>query len=743
MPTNGTGKEISVLALLDVVMRRKMLVLIPAAVVTVAVGMYAFYKPVLYRAQTLLGVESDASSYVQATAGATARVQDQLLAIREVLFSRPVLEPVIRNFHLLPVPGGPLSDADLDRIREDIKITVEGDDSFHLGFEGQGQTQVMNVANDLSERFIRQLANVRGQQVSDTAGMLTAELETLRSQLDEQEEKLKAYKESAVNELPDRLATNLSVLAATQAQLRSSSGLKANDQARLAAVQQEITELEKEGVLDAEPPKEKTSAETNLDALRLHLKQLRSVFTEQYPEVVSTEREIKDLEKAVAAAPPQPMVAEPSAARMHYLQIKAEKESLEQRLKSYGQEEQELETQMASLQRRVQSTPQHEIAITELTRGYEATKTRYNALLAKQQEVGLARRLERMNQMMTFKIVEPASLPKGPSTPRRSRLLVVGLLGGLALGLAVAFVAEQMDTRFRDIVEFQAFTNLPAIAVLPTMSADPNPGVKPLTGTIPLIPPRGGDLIPILLAFDDLHRNHLVMVTDPHSVASEQYQMLALKTRQQLSGGPSPVLAISSVVSGEGKTITSLNLSLALAGTSSGRVLLIDSDLRKPSVHEYLGLKPGKGFSDLLRAPDDEIGKYVWKLGDLYILPGGSSLTNPVSLLASQSARDLFKRLKDEFDFIVVDTPPVLPVVDTHILAGLADGVILVVRARYTRREVFERGLESFQVTNLRGAVVNDVNYDKSGYAYAYQYQSRIPSLKSRKKLFSYLQRQS
>ncbi len=741
MPSNGTGKEISLLALWDLVMRRKMFVLIPTVVLSIAVGIYAFYKPVLYRARTLLGVESGASNYVQTTNGATARVQDQLLIIREVLYSRAVLEPVIQKFNLLPKTDGKVSDPDLDRIREDIKITVEGNDSFRLEFEGRGQTQVMNVANDLSERFVRRLANVRGQQVSDTAGLLTSELETLRSQLNAQEEQIKTYKESAVNELPDRLATNLSLFAATQAQLRSSSGLKANDQARLAAVRQEMKELEKEGVLDAAPPQEKTPAETNLEAARLHLKQLRSVFTDQYPEVVSAEREIKELETAVAAVPPKATVAEPSAARMHYVQIKAEKESLEQRLKSYEREEHELEAQMASLQRRVQSTPQHESAITELTRGYEATKTRYNLLLAKQQEVGLAGRLEGMNKTVAFKIVEPASLPKGPSTPRRSRLLVVGLFAGLALGLAAAFVAEQMDTTFGNIVEFQTFTNLPAIAVLPSMSADPEPRAKPLTGIVPLIPPSGGGLSPTLLSFADLHRNHIVMVTDPHSVASEQCRMLALKVRRQLGAISTPVLAVSSAVGGEGKTVTSINLGLALASTASGRVLLIDSDLRKPRVHEYLGLKPGKGFSDLLRAPEDEIGKYVWKLGDLYVMPGGSSLANPVSLLASPSVRDLLKRLRGEFDFIVVDTPPVLPIVDTHILAGLVDGVILVVRARYTRREVLERGLESFQVPNLLGAVVNDVDYQRSRYAYAYQYQSQIASLKSRKEISADLQR--
>ena len=724
MPSNGTGKELSVLALLDIVRRRKWFVLIPAAVLMVAVGIYTVYQPPLYRAQALIGVEPGARSYVQTMDGSIARVQDQLLTIREILFSRPVVEPVMRNFHLLPMPDGKISDTDLDRMRESIKITVEGDDSFHIAFEGRGRTQVMNVANDLSERFIRRLGNMREQQVNEGAGLLNAEIETLRSQLNEQEEKLKIYKEGAVNELPDRLETNLRLMAATQTQRQSISGLKANDQARLAAVEDEMAELEKRGVLETGPSKEKISEEAKIEELRLRLKQMRSVFTEQYPEVVSTQREIQELEKVISAAPPKPPVAEPSVARMRYVQIKAEKESLAQRLTSYKQEEKALESEMVRLRRRVESTPQHEIAITGLTRGYEATKTRYDALLAKQQEAGLASRPERLNKAVSFRIVEPASLPTGPSTTRRSRLLLLGLFAGLGLGLVVAVVAEQTDTTFGSLDDFLDFTNLPVIAALPGMSADPEAGVTPLGKTIPLIPPSGSNSLPTHLALADLNKNHIVMVTDPHSVASEQCRLLALKARQQLNKFHSPVLAISSFVGGEGKTLTSINLSLALANTFSGRVLLIDSDLRKPCVHEYLGLKAGKGFSDLLRAPQDDIGKYVWKLNDLYIMPGGSILSNPVSLLASQSVKEVLERLRGEFNFIVIDTPPLLPIVDTHILSGLVDGVILVVRARYTRRGVLERGLESFQATNLLGAVVNDVDYRRTRYAYAYQYQS-------------------
>ncbi len=154
-------------------------------------------------------------------------------------------------------------------------------------------------------------------------------------------------------------------------------------------------------------------------------------------------------------------------------------------------------------------------------------------------------------------------------------------------------------------------------------------------------------------------------------------------------------------------------------------MLLLESDLRKPRIHEYLGLAPSIGFSDLLVSPEDDWTRYTWKVKDLFVMPGGSSLANPVELLASGNARKVLERLRCEFAMIVVDAPPVLPIVDTHILAGLADAVMLVVRARYTRREIFQRAIESFQANNLMGAVLNDVDYERSRYAYAYRYYSK------------------
>ena len=158
----------------------------------------------------------------------------------------------------------------------------------------------------------------------------------------------------------------------------------------------------------------------------------------------------------------------------------------------------------------------------------------------------------------------------------------------------------------------------------------------------------------------------------------------------ETSGGR--VLVVTSAAGGEGKSVTALNLSLALSTTLKGRVLLVDSDLRRPQVHHYLGLKTTKGLSDLLAQPGDGTCFYISKVGNLDVITGGAPPSNPLGLLASTQARELLARLRKEYQLIVLDSPPIVPIADSHILAGLADGVIVVVRARQTRRRAFPPG---------------------------------------------------
>ena len=296
--------------------------------------------------------------------------------------------------------------------------------------------------------------------------------------------------------------------------------------------------------------------------------------------------------------------------------------------------------------------------------------------------------------------------------------------------MVLALLREHLDTSFAGVDEFKSFTNLPVLAVIPTVSTRPERLKKSRairknhSSTVHLDGVQAGVQV-LQPKIKHLQKNRVVMLTDPGAIAAEQYSILAIKLRFHLGEGPSRVLALTSASGGEGKTLTSVNLSLALAEACAGKVILVDADLRKPSVHEYLGIEPGNGLSSLLQDPERDINTEIKKIKNLFVLPGGSDFANPVATLGSEGMRSLIDRLRQEFRFVVLDSPPILPIADSQVLAGYADGVALVLRARSTRRELFQSAVESFRAPNLLGVVLNDADLRNSRYARAYAYYKR------------------
>jgi len=350
--------------------------------------------------------------------------------------------------------------------------------------------------------------------------------------------------------------------------------------------------------------------------------------------------------------------------------------------------------------RQLESTPQHEKVIEDMQRELNVGEMQFHALLDKQLDTKLAKGFEEAESGIAFAVVEPATLPQGPYSPQRARLILLGMAAGLGLGLGLIFLLEQNDTTFANVEDFQAFTSLPVTGVVPNFR---------------------------LAKHRKKTQTAIVTVEEPDSVAAEQYRILAMKVQQQSDSAGAKIIMISSAAGGEGKSLTAINLATALAATTEGRVLLIDADMRKPRIAQYLQLTvpPDGGFGTLLAHRDQPIEQYVVPFNRIHVIPGGVSQANPVAILSSPKARLLFEQLKEQFTTIIVDAPPVLPIADSHILAGLADKILFVVRARKTPRELFQHAIESFESSNLLGAVLNDVDYQRSRYAYAYEYYKR------------------
>jgi polysaccharide chain length determinant protein (PEP-CTERM system associated) len=721
MESHDAGKGLSAFSVLRALKRRKFYVLIPTLLFTAGAAYYVTKLPEHYRAQTLVGTQSASlANYLsdKPPAPATATVQEELRTVRESLFSPAVLGTVAAEFPRATLKAG--ESKAIDVLKSKIQIEVEGPDAFYIGFEGDEPQQVAQVANRLAQLFIERTSDLHGQRAEQADTFLDEEVGRARNQLAAQDEGLKVYRQSVAQELPERLQTNLKLIETLQDQIQNKSDHIAEEQARRSAAIDEMKTLEDQGVLQPETL-EKSQADTNLEEARLKLRQLKSHYTSEHPAIAPAEREVQDAEAAAASTPRARRA--PSPLQMRYFALEAELKSTDQRLKSYAQERDRVTAELAGNEHRVDATPGYETSLNQRAREEALTRSRYEALVAKQQDTKLNQRAEKKNDATAFKILEPAQPPSTPFSPHRNRIILLTLMASLALGLAAVFLAEQMDSSFDTVEDLQRFCSLPVLSSVPKISSRLNRLNSKKRNGVALQGFGQEEITKQQRQF--FQKKRLVILSDPHSLPSEQYRILTYKVQHWMAKSGGRILVLTSAAGAEGKSVTALNLSFALASAFDERILLIDGDLRRPRVHEYLGLTVRKGLSDLVAEPDTGLHDYITKVRNVDVLTGGSQVMNPVGLLASHRAREIFERLQKEYRLIVVDSPPLVPTADSHILAGMADGVLVVARARQTKRELFQRALESLESANLLGVVLNDVDYGDTGYAYAYHYYQR------------------
>lgn len=215
---------------------------------------------------------------------------------------------------------------------------------------------------------------------------------------------------------------------------------------------------------------------------------------------------------------------------------------------------------------------------------------------------------------------------------------------------------------------------------------------------------------------------HLIALTDPTSYISEQYKTLRAKLHKIREEEGKRVFVISSSTILEGKTLTSVNLAVAMAQDLDKKTILIDGDLRKGSVHSYLGIAKKPGLADLIRHNGSFDLSVVKKVGNLSVLTTGSLPANPAELLGSRRMRELIEVLKSSYEFIIVDSAPLIPIVDARILLNIADGMLFVVKAGKTNYTVLERAIQSVDSNKILGVVLNKIKLDRWSYGYYYYY---------------------
>ena len=624
MKSNTPENIFSPVSLLRTLKRRRFWLLVPIVVLPPAAWFYAQRLPLRFRASALVGSaplipgQPAPGNFVDP---ATINAQEELREIRETLFSAPVLDTVAREFGMqAKSSSGPNPTGDM---KSNIQIQLEGPNAFSLGFESGSPALAAKIANRLAGLFVERTSNLRGQIVEQQDSALDAEVDRLRNQLSAREEGLKSYKERVSQELPERLDSNLKALENIHQQIQSKTEQIAEAEARRSSIKEEMQALEKQGVLKEEPPA-KTGTQVALDDLRLKLAQLKTRYTPENPEVLRTEKEIRDLE--AVAAPAKATPHSPSPGQLRYFSLQAELKSVESLLASYRQEQAAPVSEAQEYERRINLAPGYETAVADRTRDAAMLRARYEALFAKQQEARLNQRSETPHTGFAFRILEAAQIPATPYSPHGDRILLFGIIAGLGLGVAGVFIAERLDATFETAEALESFAGLPVLSSIPVIpAAVPNNNASRRNEPLNRPPAAGSANRFTEEQMHDFQKNRLPVLTDPHSVASQQYGILALKIADRMRQSGGRILAITSATGGEGKSLTALNLSLALAECSQGRVLLVDCDFRLPRIHERLGLKTAKGFSDLVAGTEADPTPYISKLGNLDVIASGSA----------------------------------------------------------------------------------------------------------------------
>lgn len=331
----------------------------------------------------------------------------------------------------------------------------------------------------------------------------------------------------------------------------------------------------------------------------------------------------------------------------------------------------------------------------------EAAQNLQTSLLKQRTETAVNAALVASN----IRVIERPEIPLWPSKPKVPFNLAIGMAAALLLAVGAAFARDYFDTSVRSDGEVAEMLQLPTLGTIPNFGA-----AHRADRQIP------GPLVPVTAANglrrEDGQREELMVLHEPRSIVAEAFRTLRTAMLFPARGMPPTVILVTSARSAEGKTMASVNLATALAETGA-RALLVDADLRYPRCHALLGVDNDRGLASVLagQAMLDGMIRSVDGSG-FFFLSAGPPPLRPAEMLGSERMRQVLVQLRREFDFVILDSSPVLPATDAVVLARQADGVVLVVKGYGTPREIVRltRDRLAHVGANLLGFIMNDVD---------------------------------
>jgi polysaccharide chain length determinant protein (PEP-CTERM system associated) len=713
-------------------LRRPLLVVFPWVTIFLLSIVALFVLPKKYMSTALVLVESEKVPESFIAKVATRDPGQRLDAVRPEILSRTRLERVLDETQ--PYPGLGKNQA-VDKMRNAIYIYLSGNDGFTITFYHRDPLKAQEVTDRLARLFIDETMKARTQQVEGAVDFLTTQVKDARTELEAKDAALRRYKEERMGKLPEQLDANLATMQMLQREMQTVEESLLFAREKQEALARNVGRSS--AVVRAAAP---SAGAGELDDLNRQLASLRTRYKDQHPDVESLRARIERLQARLAEVRQDDghgsdtAGADTSAA---VAREQLERAGLE--VRSLENRRTDLQAKIASIRGNVEETPRTEQELATLTRDYKKLDENYTALLTKQLDAQMSGRLEQRWKGDRFRMLDPASLPEKPVFPKKTVVVGLGVIMGLFVGLGAALVAEYLDPTVKDSEVLQAVQGYPVLASIPhfpdlvAVSARPRAADAPAREREERRGPSGEvGFGPSLPGEAALHDEGVVILRkvvpviesleDVNSVVGEEMRFFAANLIESCRRLDVKVLALTSALPGEGKSTLSAGLASALGREPGRRILLIEADLRRPSLTQTLGLPPAHGLGEWLNGTLDYVPVRTVEPGGFHLVSAGEIGLKRPELLGSPRMDAVLKAGRRLFDLVLLDAVPVLPVADTVLMQDLVDGFQLVVRSRKTPRDAIHDTLAKLRSDKVIGVVFNGHQEYKASHKY-YGYQ--------------------
>jgi len=568
-----------------------------------------------------------------------------------------------------------------------------------LSYRSPHPVLAADIVNAVAEEFIDYSVEMRYEATQQASEFLNEEIARLREELATNERELQRYgQEKELFFLSDKESTVLSKFA----DLNSAYTKAQIERVNAESAYRELQSLRVDSLPQLIDNSMIQNLKTQYTGIKNEYEEKSKIFKSNYPEMIklkakldSMRDELKsELEKAVDGA--------------------------ETEYRSALKREASLKNLLESQRSNVVKMNSNAILYNSLQIEVENKRRLLNSLVAKQNETLVSARLGGL-KTSTIKILDKALAPTAPFSPNTRRNLLLALLLGLFGGMGLVFFLEYIDNTVKDPADVEKLTGLPSLGSIPYVSPD---GLSPRNkyGYY-----SSAKYSSSLKAGNDemLHRFkgvELVNYLHPQFFISEDYRTIRTSILLSSASTPPKAITFSSSLPQEGKTATVANLAVSFAQLKK-EVLVLDADLRKPRLHRIFKIRNSAGLSSYLtgRSSFEEVIQKT-SIDNIWLIPSGPLPPNPAELLDSEKMKELMEEAKTRFDFVLIDTPPVLAVIDPVITSSFSDGTIFVIKAGETSRKPFLKAVDEFEKANSKiiGVLFNEIKIKKQSYHSSY-----------------------